>query len=513
LVAKVVKSLLQSASPLSEVSGALLFMKALSSANEAYLVGGGVRDLILNRRAYDLDIIVPGAREIAQNLSEQLEVRLVTIGEESIQPVYRFVFPLEISRFDRSELTTIDNSGKFWVDLVELHPKNICKDLAERDFTINAMALPLDTFLDLNEGRISKDELKSKVVDPFNGIGDLQTRKLKEVSPAIFKQDPVRLWRMWRLAAELDFEPGENLLKLAFRDKNLCRNAAGERVSDELFKLLRQPKAAKFLIKAGKSGLVESQFPAMKELKGCEQGSYHHQDAWEHSFQVVVELENLINRIGQLFPEEAVFLNEWLFSNNDLPVLKLSALLHDIGKPLAKQETPNMDVHFFGHEEAGLAAISDISQNLRLSRRDENLLLFLVNKHLHIQDIIARAKRSTQAKFWYRFGEDTLGLVLLGCADLLSKSGPAVDKSHVGSFIGDYVPLFLGVWRDDVIPSLKVEPLIDGKDIMELFSLPPGKKIGVLKEVVRNAQVEGKVTTREEAISMVSSTIINKGIN
>jgi len=73
LVAKVVKSLLQSASPLSEVSGALLFMKALSSANEAYLVGGGVRDLILNRRAYDLDIIVPGAREIAQNLSEQLE--------------------------------------------------------------------------------------------------------------------------------------------------------------------------------------------------------------------------------------------------------------------------------------------------------------------------------------------------------------------------------------------------------------------------------------------------------
>jgi len=496
---------------------ALLVLNKLScneNANNAYVVGGGVRDLLLGKGIYDLDIVIPDAGKVAEQIAKEVPGTLVTMGETKGKVNNRFVFSdggYERFQLGEKSFNKTNIYKHFWLDVAEIDSEGIKQDLKKRDFTVNSMALPLKTFISYLDGELSLEQLRGSLVDCFNGKKDLYNKVLREVSNNIIIKDPLRLWRVWRQAAELDFTIASSLLNIIIRDSHLCKELPGERVRSELVALLSLPGAGEWLVKAGNTGLVESQFPAMASLKDCEQGGYHFQDAWEHSFQVVVELENIIAELDEFFPSEKQqqILLEWLNEGTNLAILKLAALFHDIGKPLVKEQDENGKIRFFNHEKAGLTLVENISESLRLSRREADLLSLMVSRHLQVQDIVSRAARRNQLKFWHLHGEDAIGLLLLGCADRLSKAAAGINADYLQKFIYQHSPEFLKVWAEEVSPVLKAKPLLNGRDIMREFSLPQGEQVGKLKEAIVEAQLEGKISNRQEALDLVTKLLQN----
>ncbi|NLZ28002.1 MAG: HD domain-containing protein, partial [Firmicutes bacterium] len=334
----------------SEIQKAL---KVLSSFPNAFFVGGGLRNLLIGRVLHDMDLVVEGAEKAALAIADNVKGTLVKWGDKDRGVCFRFVFSFK-NTMDAEGRTGGNTSRQAWLDITELEG-DIVVDLGRRDFTVNALAVPLEEILPiLAHNQPARECVEEMVIDPFGGLADLKKGILREVAGSIFLDDPLRLWRVWRFSAQLGFLPTKSLKLLVSRNAHLCRKVAGERTRAEVFCLLAQPDAGTWLLEAGKYGLVENQFPQMIPMIDCIQGGYHHQDVWEHSFQVVLELDNLIKRANDFFSDDAALLDDWLSRGNNLPVLKLAALLHDIGKPLVREVDDKNRVRFFGHERAGL---------------------------------------------------------------------------------------------------------------------------------------------------------------
>lgn len=488
----------------SEIQKAL---KVLSSFPNAFFVGGGLRNLLIDRVLHDMDLVVEGAEKAALAIADNAKGTLVRWGHEGKGVCFRFVFPFKNVPADERK-TANDIPRLVWFDITELEGDNIVEDLGRRDFTVNALAVPLGEVLPVLAGdRAINDCVKKTIIDPFSGLADLKKGILREVSGSIFLDDPLRLWRVWRFSAQLGFLPTKSLKQLVSKNAHLCRKVAGERIQAEIFCLLEQPDTGTWLLEAGKYGLVENQFPQMAPMINCIQGGYHHQDVWEHSFQVVLELDDLIKRINDFFPDDVALLDDWLSRGNNLPVLKLAALLHDIGKPLVREVDDKNRVRFFGHERAGLGLTKEIAGELKLSARDKALLLFLVKRHFQIQDVVERSSSKTQEKFWREYGMDTAGLFLLGCADLLSKKGRMMSRDRIKEVLFVKAPSFLKKWRERVSPRFEEPSLLDGWDIMDRFGLPPCELVGYLKDSVRDAQLEGRISTSREALDLAEKLL------
>lgn len=484
-------------------------LEVLSGFPGVFFVGGGLRDLLTGRFSHDMDLVVEGAEKAALAVAKSVDGTLVRWGDKDRGVCFRFVFPRK-STMAAEGRTGGNTSRQAWLDITELEG-DIVEDLGRRDFTVNALAVPLEEILPvLARNKPARDCVEEMVIDPFGGLADLKRGILREVSGSIFLDDPLRLWRVWRFSAQLGFLPAENLKQLVSKNAHLCRKVAGERTRAEIFCLLAQPDAGTWLLEAGKYGLVENQFPQMIPMIDCIQGGYHHQDVWGHSFQVVLELDNLIERVNDFFPDDDALFGDWLSRGNNLPVLKLAALLHDIGKPLVREIDDKNRVRFFDHERAGLGLTKEIADELKLSARDKALLLFLVKRHFQIQDIVERSSSKTQEKFWREHGEDTAGLFLLGCADLLSKKGERLSEGRVKEVLSVRAPAFLKKWRERVSPRFEEPSLLDGWDIMARFGLPASELVGYLKDSVREAQLDGKISTRREAFDLAKKLLYDK---
>ncbi len=484
----------------------------LSQLPDTFLVGGGVRDILLGKNLDDLDIILPDAGYVSQKIADNIPGTIVHLGENSGQVCHRFVFTKQAESLENAGLEIDFALNRLWVDLVEISSGDVWKDLACRDFTINAMALPLTAFISYIKGELSLYNLINVLKDPHGGYKDLKSRVLREVTSHIFKDDPLRLWRLWRIAAELEFKPSESLRRLVLQDAYLSKSVPGERIRNELLSLLDQPQSADQLKKAACLELLEHQFPMLSTLKGCQQGDYHYQDVWEHSFQVIIELEFILSNLHNFFPAKShrEIIEAWLEKDTNRAVLKLTALFHDIGKPLVKETSADGHIRFFNHEKAGLSLVRVIASDLRLSRRERALLLFLVNRHLQIHDVIGLAARRTQDSFWQKYGEDTLGLILLGSADLISKKGSLVKSKNERTYFLNNTPKYIDIWLQKKDKSFKTKPLLDGREIMKNFDLKPGRQVGYLKQTVWEAQLEGKVATQKEALTLIEQLIKEK---
>lgn len=487
-------------------------LEKLLKWHECYLVGGGVRDLFLKRKLSDLDIILPGAEDAFRKISLQDVGAKVNLGEKNGQACYRIIFSKDCMdgiRSSSENLEDVNTYDQFWIDLVTPRSGDLLSDLAARDFTINAMALPLEVIVKMVRGEILFNSIVDDIIDPLQGCKDLNNKILREVSPSLFQEDPLRLWRLWRLAAELGFTPTDMLFKLASQNSHLCQSIPGERIRNELFSLLKAPMSAEALLEVASCGLLENQFPDFKYLKNCLQNGYHYQDVWDHSFQTLIELEKIIVNIAKYFPKAVhqKIIKDWLNSNLNCPIVKLSALFHDIGKPQAKKTSSDGNIHFYGHDQISLSVVKNIAERLRFSSRDNKLLGFLIERHLQIHSIIKGAAFRTQVRFWRKYGEDTVGLVLLGCADMLAKAKVHTHNTSAEAYFTKYIPEFFDIWLNSVQVAVNIKPLLDGKDIMALFNLPPGMQVGYLKESVREAQIEGIITTRFEAIAFAASLL------
>ncbi len=477
---------------------------------QAYLVGGGLRDLLLGRLICDFDLTLPGARQKSQKISNDKQIRLVKLSEKQGQSCYRIIIIVQAGCDECSsavsQIKKYRQESKVWFDLTELYHGDIYQDLELRDFTINAMALPFSTLVTYLGSDMKVEMLFEKVIDPHNGLKDLKSGNLRAVSNRVFIDDPARLWRLWRLAAELQFKPDTSLTKMVSEYSHLCRSVSGERVHEELYSLLIQPESAPYIKQAVIYGLLEKQFPVLSSLRNCSQGVYNKDDVFTHSLAVLVALENVIKNLDHYLHDskQRIIVEDWLADTNNLFVLKLSALFHDVGKPLVRIEGREGVVHFYGHEKVALPIIEDLATQLKLSNREKGLLLFMVKRHLQIHDVIIKATKQTKMRFWRKHRIDVIGLTLLGMADYLSKNSTQVDLKRKKEFLERHIPAFIDLWLHKVKIFLQAKPLLDGQDIKNYFMINEGPLVGIIKKAVWEAQQNERITTRREAIILAN---------
>jgi len=454
----------------------------------SFLVGGFVRDMLLGRATADIDIaIAADALAIAHQVAALLGGKYVLLDDVNL--IGRVVLP----------------DIKWQIDFTTLQG-DIKQDLARRDFTIDAMAVELDKSMEttLNAGSL---------IDPFNGREDLRRRLVKAISGTVFEADAARLMRAVRIAAELGFRIDESTEKLILHDSRLITGVAGERLREELLRLLAVPGAGQRLFYLDELGLLTALVPEMSPARGVTQPKVHVWDVFDHSIHTVSAVEFLLREgTWEYAGEEILALVPWttgLCQHFDREVssgstrrsmLKLAALFHDIAKPQTKTLDDDGRARFLGHPQEGAATSAAILERLRFSNREIQLVELLVKYHLRPTQMSNEGIPTQRAiyRFFRDTGEAGIDLLFLCLADHLATRGNSLDlhewQEHTR--MTEYV---LARHFEEASLSMPVK-LIDGHDVMKAFGLSPGPRVGELLEALREAQAAGEVTTREQAL-------------
>lgn len=441
-----------------------------------FMVGGAVRDHLLGRPHKDLDLICPQAEALARRLGRIHQATVVPFLKKADAPCHRVVSPADPEDF---------------LDLSPIAGGSVAADLGRRDFTVNAMALP-----------ILPGAGFGPVIDPLGGRRDLETRIIRACGPNAFRDDPVRILRAVRIAAQLGFVMAPVTLDLARREAAALVSVAVERCVKEIFDLLAQPASAGHIRILDELGALEAILPEIRPLKGCGQNAYHHLDVWGHSLAVLEQLEALLAEPAARFGAAAGAVLELLHTRRRLPVLKLACLLHDLGKPACRREAPGTgQVLFYGHAKAGAVQAEAAARRLKLATHDRERLVLLVARHMQAADWSRPGVRpGTLMKWGRRLGDDMVLLVLLCMADTLAKRGPAADADERRRRL-QWGRETLEAYFDIVVPALGARPLITGRDLLAL-GLAPGPRIGEILARVTAARDAGQITTRREALEM-----------
>ncbi len=448
--------------------------EALGDGDGVWIVGGAVRDAALEREVDDLDLAVVGdpgaaARALAAGLGEHVFELSAEFG------TWRVVAP-----------------GHGWqIDVTALRGESIEADLAERDFTIGAVAVPLGG---------------GAALDPHDGLGDLERRVLRAVGGDSFVADPLRLLRAARLAAELGLEIDPGTVALAHAAAARAADPAGERQLAELRQLLGGPDPLRGLTLLDALGLTAVVLPELEQLRGVEQGPNHHLDVYGHTLAVLehtLEVEGGLDRFaGERAPEVAELLDEPLADEmTRRTALRFGALFHDIGKPATRAEYDGF-IGFRGHDSVGAGIIAEICGRLRASRRLTQHLQGLTLHHLRLGFLIPEAPLPARRVHQYLRATEPVAVdvTLLTVADRLSArgAGPLARPEMVEAHL-DLARRMIAAaldWRRDGPP----QPLLSGDELAREVGIEPGPRLGELLAELEAAQYAGEVGDRGAAI-------------
>ncbi len=465
---------------------------ALPDPSQVFLVGGAVRDALLRRPLHDFDFAVAGdGLAVAKKVARTLDVPF---------------FALDDTRGTGRVILT-DGDEQFNLDFASLRGPDLNSDLAARDFTINAIALTLD----------------GQFIDPMGGQVDLKAKTLRQCSPTAIADDPVRALRLLRLAAQLDFRVERGTREEARATR--LSTVSAERVRDEFMKMMGGRRVAASVRAMDALGLLAQVIPEITALKGVTQSHPHIHDVWEHTLAVVDSLERLLGvlgrhhnmdaaseyvlgyaagRVGRYREELATHLETQLSEGRDTrSLLFLAALLHDIAKPQTRSVEVDGRIRFLGHEIAGRKIAEDRAIALKLSNDEVNRLTLVVWNHM--RPVLLSQGGAITPRAIYRFFRDAgvagVDICLLTLADMMGTRGTDMGQAEWAARVDTVVALLDGYYR---LPEQVVRPpaLINGEDVMAL-GVPQGKRVGELLEAVREAQVDGSVTTRAEALEWV----------
>ena len=496
---------------------------------QAYVVGGFVRDQLLLRDTADVDIALKAdALEVAPQIATALGGKYILLDK--------------VNRVGRVMLARKGAStGKWQIDFSTIED-GIEKDLGRRDFTIDAIAISLDKIvyhphpLTPSPSKERGTKLKKRgfaplrlpvLIDPFNGLKDIQEKVIRAVSPTVFEQDAARLLRAVRLAAELGFTISQQTEDLIRHNCHLISGVAGERVREELLRLLATANAGQLLLYLDDLGLIGALIPELSQAKSVEQPREHHWDVFNHSVKTVDAVDFVLRQGSwQYAGREVLDFVPWsaeLAKHFDLKVsggstrrllLKLAALLHDIAKPQTKSVTAEGRTRFLGHPRQGAPIAAAILEKLRFSTKEIRLVEAVVRYHLRPVQMSLDELPSRRAIYrYFRDASDAaIDTLFFSLADHLATRGPNLDmpnwKEHAN--LVDYVL----AQHFNKQESLAAPPkLISGHDLVKNFNLSPGPKIGQLLEAVREAQACQDVSTKEEALSYISRLLTSKEEN
>jgi tRNA nucleotidyltransferase (CCA-adding enzyme) len=404
------------------------------AGHEAYLVGGGIRDLLLKRPHQDWDIATSATPEQVTTLFP----RSVPTGAKhgTITVILQNDQKVEVTTF-RSEGPYTDGRRPDWVKM----PATLHEDLARRDFTINAFAY---------------DPLTETLHDPHHGLDDLKAQRLQTVGDPDrrFQEDGLRPFRGIRLAAVLQFKLAENVLPAMQRSRPTAERVAPERLKGELMKLLQAPKPSQGIELLRQANLLDLVLPELLEGYRMPQNKWHAYDVYEHSLRSL-----------DAAPQ-------------DQPLVRLAALLHDVGKPRTRFEVEGQG-KFYGHEHVGATLADAMLERLRFSNAEREFVSHLVAEHMFFYR--PEWSDATVRRFIRRVGPENLEpLFALRDADDLAhgtgfSSRPDLDQLETR---------IEGIRQRAEALGLK-DLAINGEDVMRELGLPPGPKVGhVLKELL-----------------------------
>lgn len=448
----------------------------------AYLVGGAVRDLLMNSRlGNDLDFVVEGRGIVfAKAFAERVKGSFFILDEE------------------RDSSRVVSKKG-FQADFSGMRG-DIEEDLRLRDFTINSMAVPLESIF--KAGVSGQGSVVSAILDPLEGKNDIERRHLRASSQNSIKEDPLRIMRAFRFSSSLDFAIDK---KLSSQIKKHCRDlnmVSEERVRAELFMILDMPGAYNVLGKMDELGVLTVLFPELAEWKGFYQGGWHAHDLFNHSIKTVEAAEEVLMHLSSYFPKFCGRIDDHLSEEVEAGVtrrglLKLASLLHDSGK-LHTRTMEGERGRFLGHEKAGDEISLAMARRLKLSRRSEMTLRGLTANHMRTLGLSKLKKVTNRAK--YRFFRDSdpfgIDLLLLSLAD--SMATPVEGERLEGMKI-----LIRGLadYYFEEFTAVPPRPLLTGEDVMKVFRIPEGKEIGDMLEILREGEMLGKVSSKREAVA------------
>lgn len=445
------------------------------------LVGGAVRDARLRRRrggaVIDVDVaLAGGALEVARRVADRVGGVFVTLDAE------------------RGAARVVTATAR--LDVTDLRAATLEADLAARDFTVNALAVPLADLVARGRARI---------VDPTGGLADLAARRLRPPHPRVLAEDPLRALRGARIEAEL----GLRLTPAAVRAiravaRELARVAA-ERIRDELLVLLGLPATGRTFRRLDALGLLGVILPEVEPMRVTAQPPPHRFPVLEHSLRAVEGADRLLGRLDALQPfgEELLrHLREPVGGGLDRShVLKLAALLHDVSKPETRRAVEGR-VRFFAHDAIGASRVRAIAERLRLPERAASLLERLVRHHLRPMHLgqAGEITRRARYRFFRDLGGDARDLLLLTLVDAAAVTGESPLRAWRRAPV---VRDLLGGWQEaETVAS--TPPLVRGEDVMQRFSLGPGPEVGRLLGRAREAQDLDLVRTREEALAYLA---------
>ena len=421
----------------------------------AFVIGGFVRDLFLGKNSKDVDIVVLGSGiEMAKKAASKLGIRKVTVFKTFGTAMFVHN-EIEYEFVGARKESYSQNSRKPVVELGSLED-----DQNRRDFTINALAVS-----------INRQNYYS-LVDPFDGIIDLQNKILRTpLNPDVtYSDDPLRMMRAIRFAAQLNFKIEEVSFEAIVRNKERIKIISAERITTELNKIILSKKPSigfKLLLQ---SGLLEIIFPEMYSLLGVDEiEGKRHKDNFFHTLQV---LDNIAKNTDDLW-------------------LRWAAILHDIAKPITKKYYPETGWTFHGHEDRGARMVPEIFKQLKLPL-DHKMKYVQKLVALHLRPIALTKEIATDSairRLLYDAGDDIDDLMILCGADITSK-----NEAKVKQYLQNYETVkekLIAVEAKDKIRNW--QPPISGELIMQTFGIKPSPEVGLIKNAIREAILEGEI--------------------
>ena len=453
----IVKDIIKQNKRLSNISNVISELSDVTKIN-TFLVGGCVRDLMLNplAEAIDIDIMVEGdGIDFAKKLAKKINVsKIVPFEKFSTAKIPFNEFEIEVAS---ARLEKYDESSRSPSEVVI---SNIKDDLLRRDFTVNAMAISLNK------------ENFGEFFDPFNGMEDLRNKILKTPldSDTTFSDDPLRMMRAAYFASKLSLNINPTCLESIKNNAERITIVSQERKTNELFKILGTKKPSIGLNILQESGLMNFVFPEIAAMYGIDQSDqYHHKDIFYHTLEVVDNAAQLSEKID----------------------LRLAALVHDIAKPKTRRLSKSKGYTFYGHDDVGARMLKGISSNMKFSNSTRDYITKLTALHLRP---ISLAKKDVTDSAIRRLivdaGDEIDDLMKLCRADITTKNPKNISK-YLGNF--DRVEKRM----NEVIEIDKLKAFqspVRGDEIMKMFDLGPGKEVGKIKTMVEDAIINGEIS-------------------
>ena len=424
----------------------------------AFLVGGCVRDLMLNPLAesIDVDIMVEGdGIDFAEKLAKKINVpKIVPFKKFATAKIPFKEYEIEVAS---ARLEKYDESSRSPSEVVM---SNIEDDLLRRDFTINAMAVSLNK------------ENFGEFFDPFNGMEDLSNKILRTPldSDTTFSDDPLRMMRAAYFASKLSLDIDPSCLESIKNNAERITIVSQERKTNELLKILGTKKPSIGLNILQEAGLMEFVFPEIAVMYGLDQSNeYHHKDIFYHTLEVVDNAAQLSDKLD----------------------LRLAALVHDIAKPKTRRLSKSKGYTFYGHDDVGARMLKGISSNMKFSNSTRDYIAKLTALHLRP---ISLAKKDVTDSAIRRLivdaGEEIDDLMKLCRADITTKNPKNITK-----YLGNFDRVEKRMKEVIEIDKLKAfQSPVRGDEIMKMFDLGPGKEVGKIKTMVEDAIINGEIS-------------------